>query len=95
MITPTLPITINVVMASISYTFTGSNISTSCTVDAYGADGLRLAAAINLAIDGGSMIFASTGTKNIVVNTSASATTTVNLTITGGGINNIIASIDI
>jgi hypothetical protein len=41
------------------------------------------------------MIFASTGTKNIVVTTSASATTTVNLTITGGGINNIIASIDI
>lgn len=95
MITPTLPITINVVMASQSYTFTGSNISTSCTVDAFGADGLRLAAPINLAIDGGSMIFTSTGTKNLVVTTSADATTTVNLTITGGGINNIIASIDI
>lgn len=95
MITPTLPITINVVMASQSYTFTGSNISTSCTVDAFGADGLRLAAPINLAIDGGSMVFTSNGTKNLVVTTSASATTTVNLTITGGGINNIIASIDI
>jgi hypothetical protein len=95
MITPTIPVTINVVMASSSFTFTGSNISTSCTVDAYGSDGLRISTSVNLAIDGGTMLFTTNSTKNLTVTTSASASTVVNLTITGGGVNNIIASVDI
>ena len=95
MITPTIPVTINVVMASSSFTFTGSNISTSCTVDAYGSDGLRLSTSVNLAIDGNTMIFTVNSTKNLTITTSASASTVVNLTITGGGVNNIIASVDI
>ena len=95
MITPTIPVTINVVMASSNFTFTGSNISTSCTVDAYGSDGLRISTAVNLAIDGNTMIFTTNSTKNITITTSASASTVVNLTITGGGVNNIIASVDI
>jgi len=95
MITPTIPVTINVVMASSSFTFTGSNISTSCTVDAYGSDGLRLSTSVNLAIDGNTMLFTTNSTKNLTVTTSASASTVVNLTITGGGVNNIIASVDI
>ena len=95
MITPTIPVTINVVMASSSFTFTGSNISTSCTVDAYGSDGLRISTAVNLAIDGNTMIFTTNSTKNLTITTSASASTVVNLTITGGGVNNIIASVDI
>ena len=94
-ITPTIPVTINVVMASSNFTFTGSNISTSCTVDAYGADGLRLSTSVNLAIDGNTMIFTVNSTKNLTITTSASASTVVNLTITGGGVNNIIASVDI
>ena len=95
MITPTIPVTINVVMASSSFTFTGSNISTSCTVDAYGSDGLRISTVVNLAIDGNTMIFTSNSTKSLSVTTSASASVTTNLTITGGGVNNIIASVDI
>lgn len=95
MITPTIPVTINVVMASTNFTFTGSPISTSCTVDAYGADGLRISTSVNLAIDGNTMLFTTNTTKNLTVTTSASASTVVNLTITGGGVNNIIASVDI
>jgi hypothetical protein len=95
MITPTIPVTINVVMASTNFTFTGSNISTSCTVDAYGSDGLRISTSVNLAIDGNTMLFTTNSTKNLTVTTSASASTVVNLTITGGGVNNIIASVDI
>jgi hypothetical protein len=95
MITPTIPVTINVVMAASSFTFTGSNISTSCTVDAYGSDGTRIATSVNLAIDGNTMLFTTNSTKNLTVTTSASASTVVNLTITGGGVNNIIASVDI
>jgi hypothetical protein len=95
MITPTIPVTINVIMASQNFTFTGSNISTTCTVDAFGIDGNRIAVPVNLAIDGNTMIFTTNGTKNLTVTTSASGSTTVNLTITGGGVNNIIASVDI
>lgn len=94
-ITPTLPVSINVTMASQSFTFTGDNIATSCTVDAFGSDGSRIAAPVNLAIDGNTMFFTSNSTKNIVVTTSATESVTVALTITGGGINNIIASVDI
>ena len=94
-ITPTIPVTINVVMASTNFTFTGAPISTSCTVDAFGADGLRISTSVNLAIDGNTMLFTTNNTKNLTVTTSASASTVVNLTITGGGINNIIASVDI
>jgi hypothetical protein len=94
-ITPTIPVTINVVMASTNFTFTGAPISTSCTVDAFGADGLRISTSVNLAIDGNTMLFTTNSTKNLTVTTSASASTVVNLTITGGGINNIIASVDI
>ena len=94
-ITPTIPVTINVVMASTNFTFTGAPISTSCTVDAFGADGLRISTSVNLAIDGNTMVFTTNNTKNLTVTTSASASTVVNLTITGGGINNIIASVDI
>jgi hypothetical protein len=94
-ITPTIPVTINVVMASTNFTFTGAPISTSCTVDAFGADGLRISTSVNLAIDGNTMVFTTNNTKNLTVSTSASASTVVNLTITGGGINNIIASVDI
>ena len=95
MITPTIPVTINIVMASTNFTFTGSPISTSCTVDAYGSDGLRISTSVNLAIDGNTMLFTTNSTKNLTVTTSASASTVVNLTITGGGVNNIIASVDI
>lgn len=94
-ITPTLPLSINVTMASQTFTFTGTDIATSCTVDAFGSDGSRLAAPVNLAIDGNTMVFTSNSTKNIVVNTSDTESITVALTITGGGINNIIASVDI
>ena len=94
-ITPTMPITITAVMAATSYTYTGSNISTTAAVNAWGTLGQRLASPVTLTIDGASMIFTSTGTKTLTVTTSDSADTTVNLTINGGGISNIIASVSV
>lgn len=94
-LTPTQPVTISVALANSSYTFTGNNISTTANVNAYNSAGNRIAANLNLSIDGSSMIFASNSSKNLTVATSDSGNTTVNLTITGGGVNNIIASVDI
>ncbi len=94
-ITPSLPITISVVMANTSYTYTGNNISTTAVVNAYNSEGARVAANVSLSIDGNGMIFTSSNSKNTTITTSNSANTTVSVTISGGGLNNIIASVDI
>lgn len=95
MISPSLPITISVATANSSYTYTGNSISTTATVNAYNSEGSRVVANVSLAIDGNGMIFTSSNSKNLTVTTSNSADTTVALTISNGGLNNIIASIDI
>jgi hypothetical protein len=94
LITPTTPVSVNVVMASATgYTYSGSTINTTATVNAYGTGGTRIVANVTLTIDGNNMVFASNSSKTLTVATSASGDTTVNLTITGGGINNISASV--
>jgi hypothetical protein len=94
-ITPSLPVTISVVMANTSYTYTGNNISTTAVVNAYDSQGARVAANVSLSIDGSGMIFTASNGKNTTVTTSNSANTTVSVTISSGGLNNIIASVDI
>ena len=95
LITPTMPITVTAVMASSSYTYAGTNISTTASVNAYSSTGARLASSVTLTIDGSSMIFTSTGTKTVTITTSASVDTTVNITITSGGISNIVANVSV
>ena len=95
LITPTMPISINITMADSSYTYSGSNVSTTALVNAYGSTGTRIVSTVTLTIDGASMIFTSTGTKTVSVTTSDSASTSVAVTITGGGVNNIVASVSI
>lgn len=94
-ITPTLPITISVVMANTSYVYTGNSISTTANVNAYNSSGDRVAANVSLSIDGNGMIFTSSNSKNTTVTTSNSTNTQVSVTISSGGLNNIIASVDI
>lgn len=93
-ITPSTPVTVSVVMASPSYTYTGTNIATTAVVNAYDSNGARVVASINLTIEGSTMLFTSNSTKNLTVSTSSSADTTVSLTISGGGVNNIVASVN-
>jgi len=94
-ITPTLPITISVVMADTSYVYTGNSISTTANVNAYNSTGDRVAANVSLTIDGNGMLFTSSNSKNTTLATSNSTNTQVSITISGGGLNNIIASVDI
>lgn len=93
-ITPSTPVTVSVVLASPSYTYTGTNIATTAVVNAYDSNGVRVVASINLTIEGSTMLFTSNSTKNLTVSTSSSADTTVSLTINGGGVNNIVASVN-
>ena len=92
MITLNVPVTITVSAPQTSYNFTGTNINSSLTVNAYDQTGARIAVAVKLVIDGGSMTFAGS-TLTTTINTSASADTTVPVTITGSGISNVIASV--
>lgn len=92
MITLNVPVTITVTTPQQTYNFTGTNINSSLTVNAYDTAGARMAVSVKLVIDGGSMTFAGS-TLTTTINTSASADTTVPVTITGSGISNIIASV--
>jgi hypothetical protein len=93
-ITPSTPITITVAMANTSYTYTGNNIATTANINAYDSTGVRVVASVNLTIDGSSMLFTPSNTKNLTITTSASANTTANLVISGGGVNSIVASVN-
>jgi hypothetical protein len=90
-----LPVTISVVTSATSYTFQGSNIITTALVNAYGNTGTRISSTLNLTIDGASMYFAATNARTQQVVTSASTDTVVTLVITGGGLNNIIADVNV
>ena len=89
-----IPTNIAIVYANTNLIYSGSNVSTSATVNAYDTSNTRMVANLTLTIDGYSMQF-SNGAKSGLVTTSNSADTTINLTITGGGTSAIIPSVNI
>lgn len=89
-ITPSLSVNVVVTMAASNYTYTGTIINTSATVNAFDFSGSRIAANVSLTIDGTTMTFAD-GSKQRNILTSASGDTSVALQIYGGGVNNIYA----
>jgi len=91
LLTLNVPISIVVTSTASSYFFAGTAVSANITVNAYNYSGSRIAVAVKLVIDGGSMTFAGSN-LTLTVTTSASADTLVPVTITGGGVSNIIAS---
>jgi hypothetical protein len=92
LITLNVPTTISVVAPQLTYNYTGTDISSSLTVNAYNQSGQRIVANVKLVIDGGNMTF-SGNNLTTTVTTSSSVNTTVSVTITGGGISNIVASV--
>jgi hypothetical protein len=93
-ITPQTPVTLSMVLANSTYNYTGSTISTTAALNAYDTNGNRYVANVTVTIDGSTMTFAN-GAKTGTFTTSNSADTTVSLSITGGGINNLTTSINI
>lgn len=89
------PTTITIQMASNNYTYVGSNIATTAILNAYDSNGNRVTANLNLTIDGATMVFSNGNVTTQTVLTSNNANTVTNLTIFGGGTNNIIATLNI
>lgn len=85
LISESLPNRVNVVLNDRSLTYSGSNISTSCKVNAYDTSGARVATTVYLKISGANARFTTNGSTEIEVTTSALADTTVNITVTGSG----------
>jgi hypothetical protein len=94
LLTPTLPVTITLVPASTSYTYAGSNVSTSVAVSALNPSGVRIATSVKLVIEGSSMTFADASTVKTVT-TLTTGDLTVNTLVTGAGYNNMSASVEI
>lgn len=94
-ISPTIPVNVSVVMSNTNFTYTGTTLSPTATVNAYDYFGNRLAANVTLTIDGGTMNFATNSSKTLSLTTSNTTDTLVTLSIAGGGVNNIYAAISV
>lgn len=95
LLTPTVPYTVSVVMPTQNFTYTGTNILTTATLYAYDSGGNQTSIITALTINGNSMLFTDTGTINLTTTTNATTGTQLNLTITGGGVNNIVVGANI
>jgi hypothetical protein len=94
-ISPTIPVNVSVVMSNTNFTYTGTTLSPTATVNAYDYFGNRLAANVTLTIDGTTMSFATNSSKTLTLTTSNTTDTIVTLSIAGGGLNNIYAAISV
>lgn len=94
LLTPTLPVSVTLTPASTNYTYAGSPINTTLTLNAINASGDRIATNVKVVIEGASMTFAD-GTTVKTIATSSTQDTTVNVIVTGAGYTNVTASIEI
>jgi len=92
-INPSKAARFTVSMAQTSYTYSGTTINTTATVNAYDTTGARVAASVRLTLDG-AMVFTSGGGKIATVTTSASGNTSVAVSIVGGGATRILAAVN-
>jgi hypothetical protein len=91
----TIPSNVSVVMSNTNFTYTGTTLSPTATVNAYNYEGNRVTANVTLTIDGSTMSFATNSSKTLSLTTSNTVDTIVNLSIAGGGVNNIYAAISV
>ena len=91
----TIPSNVSVVMSNTDFTYTGTTLSPTATVNAYNYEGDRVTANVTLTIDGSTMNFATNSSKTLSLTTSNTVDTIVNLSIAGGGVNNIYAAISV
>lgn len=94
LITPTIPVSIVITPDQSTYDFQGTPITTGITLNAFNAEGNRIATSVDLVIEGSTMTFAD-DTTTATVATSDSADTTVSVKIIGAGFSNIVASVTV
>ncbi len=93
-LTPSLPITINIDPEFASYDYAGTPINSFINVSAFNASGNRIVASVKLVITGGSMTFSDSTTVKTIT-TLDDDDFQQNIIITGAGFSNITASVEI
>lgn len=91
-----VPTTVSVVPAQTTYTYAGTTINSTITLNAYDATGARMAANVTLTAGSTALKFVDSGSNQvstITVATSASADTTVNIAVIGAGSTSITTSV--
>jgi len=94
LISLSVPVTIVVTPDATTYTYAGTPITGNLAIKALDASGNRISTTVKLVIDGGSMLFGGSN-YTTTVTTSASADVNAAVTISGGGVSNIIASVSV
>jgi hypothetical protein len=94
LITPAIPIVINIQPELTTYNYQGTTINSFFTLEAINAQGNRIATDVTLVIDGSTMTFAN-GTKSAIVTTSSTAPVQVNIRIIDTGFSQIVASVTV
>jgi hypothetical protein len=94
LITPQLPVTINLVPENETYNYQGSTINSYFTVEALNVAGERIQANVTLVIDGSTITFAD-DTKSKIITTSASGTVQANIKVIASGFSQVITSVNV
>jgi len=93
-LTPTIPTKITIDPASSSYDYQGSNINSTVNISAYNINNERIAVDVALSIDGSTMTFGDGGTT-ATITTSTTGETSQAIIITGAGLSDIIANVQV
>ena len=94
LLSPTLPVSVNITPELSSYAYGGSDIASYIDVSALNASGARIATNVRLVIEGSSMTFTD-GSTTKTVTTLTSGDLQVGTVVTGAGYTNITASIEL
>lgn len=94
LITPSLPVTVNIVPAASTYNYTGTTLNSNFTLATLDTTGARVSTDVTLVIDGSTITF-SDDTKSKIITTSAAGDVTVNIKIVDSGFSQIISSVTI
>lgn len=92
LVSESLPNQVSVILNDRNLTYTGTNISTTATVNAYNTSSARVATTVYLKLAGSNARFTTNGSTEIEVTTSANVDTSVGITVTGSGYIQLSAS---
>jgi len=94
LITPSLPVVVNISAENETYDYQGSTITSFVEVDAINAEGNRIVTDVTLVIEGTTMTFANSNTSTTVT-TSANSAVQVPISIVDAGFSRIISSVTV
>lgn len=94
LLSPTLPVTVDITPELSSYAYGGSDITSYINVSALNASGARIATNVRLVIEGSSMTFTD-GSTTKTVTTLTTGDLQVGTVVTGAGYTNVTASIEL